>query len=524
MYSVSDAFHAACKAPGRQFTVKAQFNGDTVLTASNILSATVNEVFDSSDGISIGSTCSSHAKIKLMQPETRVALGGGYVIPYSGLMVAGAYQYVPLGKFYVADISGKDDNSIVEITAYDGISKLEHDYTPSVNFPATIAAVAADICKQCGLTLDSAVTFPSHTISTLAEGNCKAQIGWIAGLMGKNACCDRYGKLTFRWYTATTITAGRSDQYSGGLDRTMDGNVTIHSLTTGTKDAPITAGSGTGITSMNPYMTQDIANTVYNQIKDTVIAPCKLKWRGDPSVEIGDIISATDKVGAQLSVAIMEQEMHIGGGFSMTASCYGKSDAAVVMDQRPSDAKLEKMYSGLTAAMQEATSLIAGRLGGYYHLTFDTDGFPTGWVVQDTPTITPSTRMWIMSMGGLGFSGDGGTTITKVALTMDGAVNADCITAGQMSAGRITVNGNTLSDFFDVSIDDDGHPVVRIGSSASAIVLKEYNDKIAFCDPDGTILAYWTNNAFEIINLKKFRIGSLAMVVQPNGSVSFVGA
>ena len=128
-----------------------------------------------------------------------------------------------------------------------------------------------------------------------------------------------------------------------------------------------------------------------------------------------------------------------------------------------------------------------------------------------------------MSTGGLGFSKDGGNTISGVALTMDGEINANVITAGQMSAERVTVNGQTLSDFIDAGIDDDGHPVLRIGSSTSEIVLKEYNDKIGFYDTSGTLLAYWNNNSFELVELSKFRLGPMGIVVQPNGSVSFVG-
>lgn len=92
-----------------------------------------------------------------------------------------------------------------------------------------------------------------------------------------------------------------------------------------------------------------------------------------------------------------------------------------------------------------------------------------------------------------------------------------------MSAERVTISGQTLSYFIDASIDEDGHPVLRIGSSASEILLKEYNDKIGFYDTSGTLLAYWNNNSFELVELSKFRIGPMAIVVQPNQSISFVG-
>jgi len=523
MYAVTDAFHAACKGAGREFTKKVQFNGETDVAGTSLSGITLNEVFDSSDGISIGSTCSSYIKCKLRQPETRIPLSGGYLVPSCGLKVAGTVVYIPLGKFYVTDVNAKSNP--VEITAYDGMSKLERDYVPTVSFPAAVTSVAADICQQCGVTLDSGVTFPSYTISKLSTGTCKQQIGWIAGLMGKNACFDRNGNLTFRWYASAGLTVERSNQYMGGLERTTVDNFVVRSLTTGTKESPVTAGTGTGITSMNPYMTQEIANTVYDQIKGTVIAPAKLKWRGDPSVECGDIISAVDRSGTVLPVAVMGQEIKLSGGLSISASCYGKSDAAAVMDKRPSDAKLEQMYAGLTAALQTATQRIIGGAGGYWRLTFDESGeFPTGWVIQDTPTVTPSTRMWIMSAGGLGYSVDGGTTITKVALTMDGAVNADCITTGQLSAERISVNGATLSDFLRVTTDTDGHPVLQIGSSKNAVVLKQQNDCIAFYDLQDNPLTSLDVTSFLMPNLKKFQLGSGAVVVQPNGSLSIVKA
>ena len=144
-------------------------------------------------------------------------------------------------------------------------------------------------------------------------------------------------------------------------------------------------------------------------------------------------------------------------------------------------------------------------------------------MVRDTPTVEDNTRLWLMNINGLGYSKDGGKTISGVALTMDGQINANAITTGQMSAERVTVNGQTLSDFIDIGMDDDGHPVLRIGSSASEITLKEYNDKIGFYDANGMLLAYWNNNSFELVELSRFRLGPMSIVVQPNQSVSFVG-
>ncbi len=369
----------------------------------------------------------------------------------------------------------------------------------------------------------SGIDLPDIQISAPYTGSLRQQLGWLAGLIGCNAKFDSDGELKFCWYS-DSISVGPEVQYQGGLSKSADSPFTIQSLVTGTEENPITVGTGVGISATNPYITEAVAATVFEKIGNKAMMPCKVQWRGDPSTEAGDILHVTDVTGpaSTFPVYIMEQELRIKGGMVANTTCYAPQDKQYVVES-PIIQQVKREYSGLAKAMQDATERIIGAKGGYWEITLDDDGFPTGWMVRDTPTMEDNTRLWIMNINGLGYSKDGGKTISGVALTMDGAVNADTITAGQMSAERVTINGQTLSDFIDASIDEDGHPVLRIGSSASEIVLKEYNDKIGFYDASGTLLAYWNNNSFELVELSKFRLGPMSIVVQPNQSISFVG-
>ena len=545
MYNVSTAFHAAFADYGREIKAKVIFNGQTELDGEYVQEITATPAFDSSDGISIGSSCSGRCKIRIYKPDEPLRLSGGYFVPYIGIYTGGGdtsavagvavagkavvgtsggsaegVEYVPLGRYYIPADGIEDLKHSWDITGYDQMASLTEQYTPQIEFPATPDAMLTDLCAQSGLTAPT-VTFPDMTIESVFDGTIRQQLGWLAGLCGQSAHFDRDGNLVFKWYENTTFQVSREQQYMSGLTRTSDGLYTVSSLTTGTEDEPITSGTGLGITSTNPYMNQAVADLILPEV-ETSYTPCDVKWRGDPSVEVGDIVQVEGDTGEWLDVCIMEQEIHLYGGLSSTMHSYAPQDADYAMES-PTEQRIKRAYEGLTKAMQNATQKIIGAKGGYYELTLDEQGFPVGWTLRDTPTITPNTRMWIMSTGGLGFSKDGGNTISGVALTMDGEINANVITAGQMSAERVTVNGQTLSDFIDASIDDDGHPVLRIGSSASEIVLKEYNDKIGFYDTSGTLLAYWNNNSFELVELSKFRLGPMGIVVQPNGSVSFVG-
>lgn len=545
MYNVSDAFHAAFADYGREIMAKVIFNGQTELDGNYVQEITATPAFDSSDGISVGSACSGRCKISIYKPDEPLRLSGGYFVPYIGIYTGGGdtsavagvavagkavvgtsggsadgVEYVPLGRYYIPADGVENLAYGWEITGYDQMASLTEQYTPQIEFPATPDAMLTDLCAQSGLTPPT-VTFPDMTIESLFDGTIRQQLGWLAGLCGQSAHFDRDGNLVFKWYAKTTFRVGREQQYMSGLTRTADGLYTVSSLTTGTENEPITSGTGLGITSTNPYMNQAVADLIQPEVEIS-FQPCDVKWRCDPSVEVGDVIQIEGDTGEWLDVCVMEQEIHLYGGLSSTMHSYATQDADYAMES-PTEQRIKRAYDGLTKAMQNATQKIIGANGGYYELTLDDQGFPVGWTLRDTPTITPNTRMWIMSTGGLGFSKDGGSTISGVALTMDGEINANVITAGQMSAERVSVNGQTLSDFIDASIDDDGHPVLRIGSSASEIVLKEYNDKIGFYDTAGTLLAYWNNNSFELVELSKFRLGPMGIVVQPNGSVSFVG-
>ena len=546
MYNVSTAFHAAFADYGREIKAKVIFNGQTELDGEYVQEITATPAFDSSDGISVGSACSGRCKIRIYKTDEPMQLSGGYFVPYIGIYVPGGdsgttaiagqavagkaiagvstaatvVEYVPLGRYYIPADGVEDLVYGWEITGYDQMALLTDQYAPQIDFPATPESMLADVCAQCGL-LPPAATFPAMQIESAFEGTFRQQLGWLAGLCGQSARFDRDGNLVFRWYTSTGFKISRDNQYLSGLTRTADGPFTVSSLTTGTEDSPITSGTGQGISSTNPYMNQAVADLILPEV-ETSYTPCDVKWRGDPSVEVGDIVQVEGDHGEWLDVCIMEQEIHLYGGLSTTSHSYAPQDAEYAVES-PTEQRIKRAYEGLAKAMQDATERIIGAKGGYYEITLDEQGFPTGWTIRDTPTITPTTKMWIMSSGGLGFSKDGGTTVSGVALTMDGAVNADSITAGQMSAERVTINGQTLSDFIEAGIDDDGHPVLRIGSSASEIVLKEYNDKIGFYDTSGTLLAYWNNNSFELVELSKFRLGPMGIVVQPNGSVSFVG-
>lgn len=449
MYSVTDAFNSACSAPGREITSKVNFNGMTDLPASEIQEIVVTEQFGSSDGATIGAAFSSQCKVVIYKQTPALQLSGGNFTPSVGIMVGGEAQYVQKGKFYIPSDGVEDSGKLwVTVTGYDRMAGLTEDYMPTITFPATPTQVLADVCKQAGVT-PPAVTMPSIQIAAPYTGTLRQQLGWLAGLIGCNAKFDATGNLVFCWYADNGLTLGWDVQYMDGLELTADGAFTINSLLTGTEENPISVGTGLGITSTNPYMTAEQATVVLAQISGKSLMPCKLKWRGNPAVEAGDSVTVTGRDGKALTVYVMEQRMTIKGGMSADITCYGPEDADYAVES-PTQKKMQRQYDDVRKAFQDATSRIIGAKGGYFEITYDDDGFPTGWVIRNTPSVEDDTKMWIMSAGGLGYSSDGGKTVTDIALTDNGKILGSALIIKQddvdgLSAALSAINGELTS-------------------------------------------------------------------------------
>lgn len=102
----------------------------------------------------------------------------------------------------------------------------------------------------------------------------------------------------------------------------------------------------------------------------------------------------------------------------------------------------EAKTSSTTAAIRKAAELINTSTRGY--VTIVNDGDKTEFIaITDTPydQLDNTTKMWKWSIGGLGYSSDGGTTY-GVAITMDGEIVGDYVTTGVIRSR----NGNTNWD------------------------------------------------------------------------------
>ena len=534
MQSVSAEFTNAAKANARQILVRAYLNDETLLTGDNLIDLTITESVNSSEGLSMGAAIASKLVMTIKMPEIPLLLSGSSVRPEVAFY--GVDEWVPLGKYYISEAVSNDDfNTTVTITAYDAFCKTETQYEPNIDMPNTAEAILSDIAEQCGFTLgtigggsssssaaveggvyvnsdtpelngDGALIFPDGASMTsagvlttgstggpempsgefdLLELTCRQYIGYFAGLMGCNARFNRSGDLEFSWYTDTAYTIDRDAQYMGGCKRLTEKDLSVKSITSGTSDNEMTAGTGAGISFENPFMSQAILDEIFERIGTPTYTPMQVKWRGNPAIEAGDIVTVEDHSGTPQTVFVMEQTIRVSGGLHSEIKCFGSSDEEVAFSTSPTAKKIKKVYTDLQKAIAEATKLLNGASGGVFEiLDEDGDGINDGWIIHSAD----GNRFIKANLNGIGLTRDGGTTYEQ-AITPNG-INADTITVGQMSAKHISVGDKALGDVFSVDLDADGHPVVTIGASNSDIVQKQTNSAINFVSGEETVARF----------------------------------
>ena len=131
-------------------------------------------------------------------------------------------------------------------------------------------------------------------------------------------------------------------------------------------------------------------------------------------------------------------EMELG---TLSASL-GQSIKQNILEEVPTNSMME-------SAIQYATKMIQGGLGGYVVMTPGEKGYPQEILIMDTPDVNTARNVWRFNKGGLGHSSTGYQgPYSDIALTADGKINASMITTGILNAGLIRagvlkdVNGN----------------------------------------------------------------------------------
>lgn len=379
------------------------------------------------------------------------------------------------------------------------------------------------------------------------EISARDMLGYMAGILGCNAVIDRTGALTIKKFEVTSNIIPYKLQYMNGLEKTHETVLPIEYLTTGSSTdeggngGTITVGSGSyGFNFENPYITSEqAAQNILNLYKGLELLPCNVNYRGNPSVDCGDIISVQDKDLNYHNVLVLNNTLSVTGGLSAKIDSGLKTDIKQDFISIPASKRVEHKVDSFIAAYQDVIEELTGVKGGYVQQVRDTNNVvralaitqsniqvvwdETNGKVIAADSSDKGTPMWIWSYGGLSFSPNGGTSYSA-AINMQGQIYAEMIVGKlskfvELQAELGTIGGWIIDKDSMYSDYGDYRAYIQTPSASKQWVFSTQKK----VNSNGSYAGTFIVEADGTVNLSVIRDLTGNSVIQANGNNLWIG-
>lgn len=388
MYSTSQAYNSAIAKNSREtkLTGNIQLNdGGTSLALDlfNVMSAELSAQCVNGDAFETGAVYSSEFVIKLSDwvLETEL-LNGAIITPIFNIKVdTGAFESVPLGKFYVAEATWTQKS--VELTCYDSTMKLDKEFSvDDIDFGSntsnitTIYNVINTICTKCGIDCGETPTSITGNIKVPSViSTCREMISYIAEYAGGFAYADRSGALRIKTFSSPSSTPEtaipRTDYFKLSFS---DRKFKVQSVAVYDSENKVyqfidnpTSETGEILSSRWGYIFFSsfvvlYANLLKNHLGKVSFTPSDVEWLGNPAIDLGDTIAIETSKGNTIRSLITHinwkykgtQQLRSVGG---TQNVGGTSDSekqlinAVSQTPTPSPSSPDGIISGYASGL-----------------------------------------------------------------------------------------------------------------------------------------------------------------------------
>lgn len=393
------------------------------------------------------------------------------------------YEYSLLGEFYVSDyVDINYNDKITTLECKDKMIFMEDAYVSELDYPTDIRNVIVEIANQAGVEIDTLniEELDGFQIDKIDGYSHRQALGFIAQLLVGYAMFNHKGLLQIRTLNDTEYDVSPDEYFSKGLSKngirykirgitcTVPNEQEPQELFVGSKKGP-------QLTIENPLMTQSELQRIFNALQNVDYYPYELSWRGNPALEIGDVVTVYDLEGNQLRVPNLNYTLNYTGGLSATSSADSKSRLDVVPSGRKTyqqqihatQTKIKETATNLQNAFKDAQEKITGNQGGFIIQRLNEDGKPYEFLVMDTEDINSATNVIRLNQQGIGFSQNGYNGPFGVAITIDGQIVADYITAGTLSSELIQSGFNKITA--GTSITQDG--IKQVAASGEYVIM-----------------------------------------------------
>lgn len=483
MQTYTQTFHDAIASTDREIRGYIKFNNTFTLRGEDgLISFKCTQNAMDNERFCVGSVTSAMCEASFFNygmEGSGVSLANSYFDAYVGVVTDAdnnTIEYVCMGRFYIAEITRSAQTT--RILGYDIAGRLSMDYVPNVSADPDhgylVMDVLNDIIDQTGVNGGNPFTQygDSTYVPQLYEGNCRSQWGWLCTMVDQTAAeysgtRDPADLGYMRSYVigngASPYAIDDSTVYMDGLS--IGDRFVITSYTTGTSDAPIVVGNGSGAVGLNPYMTQSAAEAVELTIDGFAYYPITLRWRGDPCLDIMDKLSITQGQDTYTAV-VMKIETTFNGGLEQRITCWGDSEDYYALSTSPTEAQI-KTVSNLVHEIQQS---IETADGGVITKILDTDGTWKELVIANSQDLDQATSVWRFNINGLAHSNryQGGTY--TLAMDTQGRIVANVIQTGILQDAQGNNSWNLDTGAFTIT-----NGSINITTSNTSLDIIQFN-------------------------------------------------
>lgn len=480
MYPVSEAFKTAIAKNVRdvKITGTITLKDDTVINITDedivLGSLYFAEQCVSGEDIEVGNVYASELGLALTSPPLNpYSLDGARIIINFGINVEPdpeedpSWEYVPLGYFYITEIERKQ--TTVNLKALDGLIFFDVDLS-SVLTTGTPYALVNSCCTKAGIVLATSM----GEFESLANGlsaftipvdskveTCRDLIMWVCQITGTFARMNRMGQLEVVPITsgASVKTISKAERFTSDVS---DFYVKITKVAMKVGEEEYSSGIE-GMTMKleeNPLLTgaeaAEINTALSNILSQVTLAeytPYNVDFAGDPTLQAGDWVTLVDTgvLGGGDVVSIIT---HTSWRYRGPHNIKGAGKSGLIRNVQGQQQKIVSSIEAIAQAAHDiaqaanqSTQLINDAIGGHILMRREPGG-TNEILIMDNEDPELATKIWRWNMGGLGYSdnvtgADNPLRDYDVAMTMDGAINADFVKTGKLASNVVQIGPET---------------------------------------------------------------------------------
>lgn len=318
MYNVTEKFKTYAAHPQR-VTYSKVVIADVEYTDANIVDWDTEDSAIADNDLQLGSVVTSHLNLSLNTPT--LIPSNAQIKPYIQFSVDGDLtEWCPMGVFYVDSRNYK--NKLWRFSCFDRLLVTQQYFKSDLLYPNTMYQVVVEMSYNLGLNVSQAtldmLTALGYAIATKPneEWSYRDVLSYIAIACGCNVRMNRLGEMEFFKHGSAVVRNITAAEITRPEEVAPNKLITQLICNYDSDQEPIIVGVGeldNALYVYSPYITEEIANTIFEEVNELTYDPIQTGWRCEAYLDIGDKVTVTTREKTYTTFILRHRTKYRGG-------------------------------------------------------------------------------------------------------------------------------------------------------------------------------------------------------------------